>query len=100
VPIPPFAVDFPLDRADPLITALDLADPDRLARIPALGPGDDHLTAVLLACPAGHPPARLRLQAVIEGRRVYLGAVYELYQPFLGEVRAVLERRERQESSG
>jgi hypothetical protein len=86
-------VTFPLHAADALITALDLADPSRLARLPVPAPQDERLTAVLLACPRGHHPGRLRLQATLEGRLVHIGAVYELYEPFLGEVRALLGER-------
>lgn len=98
-PITPVTVPFPLTAADALITALDLADPDRIARIPVPGPGEDRLTAVLLACPQGHHPGRLRLHTELEGRRVSIGNVYELYQPFLGDVQAVMEERVREEAS-
>jgi hypothetical protein len=70
----------PLDAADHLITAIELADPDRLARISAPEPGQASMELELLHCPHCRDLGWLRATARIEGS-------------FLHDVLEELERR-------
>lgn len=83
----------PLESADALIMAIELADPDRLARIEAPTAGQAHLQLELLHCPRCRDLGWLRATSRVQGVPVRLGHTWVLLGSFLTEVLAELERR-------
>jgi hypothetical protein len=76
----------PLAAADQLITAIELADPDRLARIDAPIAGEPWLRLELLHCPRCRDLGWLRAIARVEGVPMRMGSTWVLLGSFLRDV--------------
>jgi hypothetical protein len=90
---------FPLEAADRVITAIELADPDRLARVGHPTPGQPRLHLELLHCPRCRDLGWLRGTARVEGVLMRVGPTWVVMGSFLQEVLQELEQR-RQSRAG
>ena len=84
---------FPLAEADQLITAIELADPERIARIDAPAPGEPTLRLELLHCPHCRDLGWLRLMARIQGVPMRVGSTWVLLGSFLRDMLEEMTRR-------
>jgi len=85
----------PLDDADDLITAVELADPDRIARIDRPHPGLPTLRLELLHCPRCRDLGWLRATARVGDVPVRVGSTWVLLGSFLRDVLGEMTRRRR-----
>jgi hypothetical protein len=83
----------PLESADALVMAIELADPDRLARIAPPEPGEAQLELELLHCPSCRDLGWLRATSRVGGVPLRLGHTWVLLGSFLTDVLTELERR-------
>lgn len=83
----------PLAAADQMITAIELADPDRLGRIDGPSPGEPVLSLELLHCPRCRDLGWLRATSRVQGVPVRIGPTWVLLGSFLVDVLAELRRR-------
>ncbi len=83
----------PLEAADQFVTAIELADPDRLARIDAPTPGTPTLRLELLHCPQCRDLGWLRATSRVQGVPLRLGPTWVLLGSFLVDVLEELKRR-------
>lgn len=84
---------FPLEAADRIVTAIELADPDRLARIAPPSAGQPRLRLELLHCPECRDLGWLRATASVEGVPLRLRTTWVLMGSFLTDVLEELEQR-------
>jgi len=85
----------PLHAADPMITAIELADPERLERIDAPQTGEPTLRLELLHCPHCRDVGWLRATSRVQGVPVRVGPTWVLLGSFLEDVLVELKRRRR-----
>jgi len=92
----------PLHAADPMITAIELADPERLERIDAPRHGEPTLRLELLHCPRCRDVGWLRTTSRVQGVPVRVGPTWVLLGSFLEDVLVELRRRRgrRQSTAG
>ncbi len=85
----------PLHAADPFTHAVELADPERLARIDPPVAGEPTLRIELLHCPRCRDVGWLRATSRVQGVPVRIGATWVLLGSFLEDVLLELKRRRR-----